>query len=288
MRFDAMRFRLAMLVCLLSTLSSPVDARDVDAHQQWPGVEARSTRLWVSVGDAPLPKRWTWNGYSVVLDKTKTEDRLRIIDAAGITRKEMHAVFFNSIKTVQFDAHGHTALWVEAAASSNIVQHKRTYFFQAETSLRNVLVVAGYVDHVRILPSGQVMLATNSFAVMEWVADICHACAPNVTLLIGRHHGRFVLENRRYPQPALSEALAYRTAMQSSPTNDFNIGDAIGYYANLATIGRGREALHYIRHHLPPERWEQFRQSRAEVDKRLRSMSQVFWVSSDSEYVVSD
>jgi len=285
-----MRSRLAAIWIIVIGLASigRCPATSIEANVRLPGIEARSTLVFTYDLTSPFPTTARWGRYSVVIDRHNTEKRLRIVDGGGITRKELHAVFFKSVKIVQFGTNQHTALWVEAAPLSNIYQHKRTYLFEAEPQLRNSLVVEGYVDHVRILRSGQVLLASNSFAVMEWVGDLCHACAPNVTLLIGRHHGRFVLENRRYPELARAEALAERAQLPTAPTPDFDAGSAIGYYANLATIGHGHQALVDLRQRLTARQWDRFNDDLADIDRRLRGMRKLFWVDDSRLYSVYD
>jgi len=276
------------VIGILSVASGPVTADSVQGAERLPGVEAQTIDLKARLTHGHAALGGDWRGYALTLDDISNEaQRLRVLDRNGVVVKEIRATYFNAIRVVRFSQDGQTALWIQAAPESNIYRNKRTYLFLAKPEVHAALLVKGYVDHVRLLGRNRVLLICGSFAVMEWVGDLCHACAPDVAMVIGLKHGRFALVNHRYPTLSSADAIEYRQRLSASSA-DFDTGSAIGYYANLATIGRGREALRYLRHHLSAAAWRKFREVLPDVRRRLRAMPTLFWVDNSRRYVVND
>lgn len=88
----------------------------------------------------------------------------------------------------------------------------------------------------------------------EWAGSICHACGPDVAVAFRWNGHRCDNVTRSYPRSAADTAEAYRRSLLKGDfwSRDYRIGAAMGYYANMAEIGRDREARRWLRRHLSP------------------------------------
>lgn len=124
---------------------------------------------------------------------------------------------------------------------------------------------------------------------MEWLEDLSHAQDPAVVIVGEMQDGRFHLNYCRYPQASVRVALAYRKELLTKPrmgATTIGLGEAIGYYANFWTIGRGAEASAWLRRNLPSERWENFADDLPEINQRLKRLSQLIWRNDRRDYTV--
>jgi hypothetical protein len=258
---------------------------------------ARSVQnLWNSESVSDKRIIGHWGPYLLAMaEDTRDHKRFRVIDRGGRCVREVRSQRIGSIDTVMLGDGMDSALSVTTRPEGNAVNEVWQYIFvRGRHGIRNLLIVQGGVfgddidGSVRDLDhDGHAELVVDSPAPLEYLSKLCHACCPSVVLIIGRNGHRYVLRNRHFARFARRKAREYRIrlmeAMRRKEVVDTEcLASAIGYYANLWTIGEGRKARHWLMRRLPASARRLYLGSEAEVEARLIGMPKLIAPKADS------
>lgn len=211
-----------------------------------------------------LPYRVHWGAYTVEVAKASQEqfapERVRILDAQGRVVREIHDQRIDQVEFVELDGKPQTELHVDANTGG---AHccETDYYFTQHGGLRNLLIFDGgngSVDAIKALSKGSRPQIIASSDVLAYFDGLSYADSPGVKMVIGWDGKRYVDQTRLYPGPVQKNINDYR--------NDFLRSDkerpeareevrrmgAAGYYANMAAIGRGKEARAWLLKRMPP------------------------------------
>ena len=241
------------------------------------------------------PYRARWGPYTVTVENLdELHARLRIQNRRGDVLREVRAVSIDTVDYPRLNRHGPAALRVYAQPLVNILGDRRTFVFTRAGSLRNVLVMPEGFDAVLDLGhDGRRELIVDTVAPLENVADVCHACSPDLTLALGWDGHRYVSENRRFPWLARRKARFYQQKFlwaRDHPDDfpDHQIAPAVGYWANMETVGDGRPALHWLMRKMPRWARRSFLEALPDVRARLARLPRQITVSQQRVFVVSE
>ena len=264
------------LGCLLSILFAAIVL---------PANATATPQAFDSIKDSPF-YHVAWGPYTVSVEKTGknavTANRCWISNHAGRVLKEINAAYILSVDYPDLAGHGHgEELCIVTAPYSNLLAKIRTYCFTRHDGLRNILAVPGQFDQASDLgEDGQEELISDDHAPLEYVADLCHTCSPPVWLALRWDGRRYTVANRRFPAAVWMEVrhkeklLAADLVRFQDPQNEFPskeeiVGQALGIWADLASIGQSRTARLWLLARLPPEPARSFLEGVPEVAERL-------------------
>ncbi len=261
----------------------------------------RSLRVWLCglclVALLALPAaadKVRWGPYTIMVEHSdEPSARLRIFDGRGVMRRDIRATFID-VDFPHLSRRGPAALRVVASPNSNILQDRRTLVFSRVGGLHNLLVMPDDFDAIRDLGhDGRRELVVESTA-LEYVAGVCHGCSPELMLALGWNGHQYVVQNRRFPWLARRKARFYQRKVLAARYGgsdegfDGYVAPAIGYWANMATIGRSRSARRWLMRHIPRGARQWFLESLPDVRARLARLPRQITVSQQRVFVVSD
>lgn len=241
------------------------------------------------------PYQVQWGPYTIRLETlTGLQERLRVLNARSDVLREVRAEEI-VIDFPHLSGHGPAALRVIARPQSNIIHDQRTFVFTRTGSVRNVLVMPCGFDNIRNLGhGGNRELIADDPAPLEYVADVCHACSPHLMLVLGWDGHQYKVENRRFPRLARRKARYYHRQLLEARDHpdafylDHEVASAVGYWANLETVGAGKFALHWLMRQMPRQIRLRFLAALPNVRSRLAQLPQQITVSQQRMFVVSD
>jgi hypothetical protein len=231
-----------------------------------------------------LPYQAHWGPYTVtVVALSRGEQRFRVSSQEGEVLREIRAPFINLVDYPDLDGRGQFEfLRVITHPRQNTLADIRTYCFTRRGGLRNVLAMPYGFDSAHDLDGdGRPELISDSPAPLEWTAGLSHGCGPSVSVVLRWDGKRYVVANRRYRELVRTNADVYRESFlkavqryekpeaDAAISRDEILGAALGYWANLATIGEEAKAQEFVAPKLPPGMREHFLGSFAEVRERL-------------------
>jgi len=122
-----------------------------------------------------------------------------------------------------------------------------------------------------------------SGGLLEWAGGICHACGPAVAVVFAWDGRRLRDVTRSNPQYALDTANSYRRQILKGQfySNDYAVGAAMGYYANMAQIGRGPYARRWLKRHVSNKQYEWLEETIPDIDKQLAKIPGMVWTTKD-------
>lgn len=271
----------------IGCICRPVQAQDGDSvHNAFitklPGREAHFIETEFSGGAQKLPYTMHWDKYKIVVGRTKYGPNICIVDSHNKTLKRIIGSIVY-IRIVRFGADRQKALWVQVSPTSNIAQNKRTYFFIAKPQLRTALIVKGWVDQIRNLNrSRKQLLITAHSPVMEWINGLGHAGTPGIAMILEYNRGKLRLANAHYPRIVKHIAMEYRSRIFDP--DGYRPGDALGYYGNLYTIRRQKQALRWLELHLSRKDYDNFRTHLRQANSRIRQLEKMYYIDDQRYY----
>ncbi len=236
--------------------------------------------------DHSLPYRAHWGSFIVGVEATgedqRVANRLRIFDEAGRVLKEINASYIEAVDYPSLAGRaGLAQLQVTTAPDNNLVSERATYCFASRGTLHNILAIPGNIDGLRDLDhDGRPELLLNNPAPFEYVGGLCHAAYPPIFLILRWNGKHYHFANQRFPAAVLAQVRkkkkAFRADLQAfhdprgSLSWDYLVGDAIGIYADLASIGRREAARRWLLARLPSRFVrKQFREILPEVEAHM-------------------
>jgi hypothetical protein len=227
-----------------------------------------------------------------VVSLPEADYRFRIADSSGHVLREIHAPFIDRVDYPNLSGLGSSEeLRVIASPTNNTIAEIRTYCFTRRGGVRNILLMPDGFGVLRDLDhDGRPELLADDAAPLEWVDGLSHGCCPSVMLVLRWDGDRYVTANRRFQTVPLSKARKYReeflTALRrfkdpqgGEVTRDDLLGPAIGYWANLATIGQQTIARRWLLTKLPEILRGAFTDSLPEVRERLAKIPEQITIS---------
>ncbi len=129
------------------------------------------------------------------------------------------------------------------------------YVFTADGGLRTLLIFEGgngRISSVQDLDGdgSSELIAHND--VLAYFDDLCYACSPGLTIVIGWDGRKFADRTRRFPQFARRDAAEERVRfLKALPKDDPYAEDerrsaALGYFANMILLGEGPAARPWL------------------------------------------
>ena len=246
--------------------------------------------------DTPLPYKTLWGPYtvSVVRLRDNNGDRFQILDAHGNVLREIKAPRMQEVTYLHLSGRGPADLRVLAFPESNIIHDRRTFVFSRVGGLHNVLVMPDGFDSVRDLGhDGRCELIADTIAPLEYVDDVCHGCSPALMLVLWWDGHRYRIQNRRYPWLARREAYHFREHLldslhDSTLPAEARMAPAIGYWANMETVGAGRPALRWLMRKMPRSARREFLAALPDVRVRLARLPHQITVNQQRVIVLAD
>ncbi len=244
-----------------------------------------------------------WGPYRVaVVQAAGAWMQFRISDAQGQVLREIGAFSIDHVDYPDLSGRGlGEELRVEASQMDNTLRDRRTFCFSQRGPLRNVLTMVYGFDEVRRLGrSRRSILISDDPAPLEWAAGLCHGCCPWVRVVLTWNGDGYVIGNRRFPSTVRRAARAYRVEIEKAIRGLKNSGDstvmtrsellglAIGYWANLRTIGEERIAQRWLLRRLPVYYRSDFLEDLPEIRDRLDALQNELWVSQERVVKLED
>ena len=205
-----------------------------------------------------LPYEATWGPYTVVVEKTGTDDfapqRLQVRDAHGASLREVRDQRVMAVAFEEFTGSGSPELHVTTLSGGAHCCGK-DYVFTHEGGLRNLLIFDGDNGGINAIKDlngdGRPEILASSDA-LAYFGDLCYACSPTLKMVIGWDGRRYADQTRRFPADARALAQEYRrdflkTRHQKGDTaEEMRRMNAAGYYGNALMVGDGPAARRWL------------------------------------------
>jgi hypothetical protein len=123
--------------------------------------------------------------------------------------------------------------------------------------------------------NGRPVLFDDTTAPVEFVGDmpICHACLPDIVVVLAWNGHRYQVANLRFPGESRRKARFYQRKLTR---NKLDLSSAIGYYVSSAQIGRGRAARRWLIAHLAHHEWLEFLGDTWRLDMQVARIPMLF------------
>jgi hypothetical protein len=230
-----------------------------------------------------------WGNYTVVSTADRFEDeRYQIFDRTGKCVQEIDCADDFGLYTAPLSNGPIRDLVIDDAHGiSNMLCLHATYVFSQDHGIHNIAAVCGGDGEFEFSRRYDWEYVMPSSSVLEWACDVCHACSPQLPLILSWNNGRPVDVTRLQPSLSIAAAQHYKKTFEdirnswtsAEPEEDL-IASAAGYYGNEYEIGNGPQAYREIMRRLPNQdskMW--FRSCAFNVHCKIREMRHMTTVS---------
>jgi hypothetical protein len=216
-----------------------------------------------------LPYRAAWGQYTILVEKTGTEEftpqRARILDERGEVVREvrderiMDVTFPRVTGGAAEDLHISTYSGGAHCCSTD-------YFFTREGGVRNLLIFNGRnggINGLKDLNGDGRLEIVASLDALAYFGGLAYAASPWMVMVIGWDGQRYVDQTPRYPERSRAAAREDQTHFLRALRRRGNFAEeerrsaAAGYYANSLVTGAGPAARAWLLPRLPAatRRW---------------------------------
>ncbi len=204
-----------------------------------------------------LPYRAAWGSNRVVVERTGQDFprvRARALDASRRVLRQVNEWDIADVAFHEIAPRGLPEL-VVTGYSGGAHCCFMDYVFTADGGVKTLLVFAGGNGRISAVQDldgdGWSELIAHNDA-LAYFDDLCYACSPGLTIVIGWDGRRFIDRTRRFPQFARREAAEERkrflTALPSTDqyAEEERRSAALGYFANMILLGEGPAARTWL------------------------------------------
>jgi hypothetical protein len=200
-----------------------------------------------------------WGSYTVAVDlDNDIPIRISILDPFKRAVKEINCGEYSEVYERRLTPGRVPDLIIVAWSGSNLYCSHTTYVFSQDNGIRNLSITCGGEGQFQRTGHGESQYVMSRTGVLEWACDVCHACEPNLPLVLDWKIGHTMDVTRKYPAMSEVAAAEYRRHFNEcrlewnkSSIEEPIISPAAGYYANEYELGRGRSSYRWIMHRLP-------------------------------------
>jgi hypothetical protein len=205
-----------------------------------------------------------WGAYTVTVERDGDTGagQMCVRDRHQKIVREVDYGTYSALYTQQLNPSGFPDLVIVAWDGSNLYCCHTTFIFaQKNGRVRNVAIITGGEGRFQRLGRHGLQFVMPTTGVLEFACDVCHACEPNLPVVLDWNGGRPTDATARYPTLSEAAAKSYRKAFlhtcavwyasHPAPPEEGMIGPAAGYYANAFVLGHGRQTYRWVMRRLP-------------------------------------